>query len=91
MTWYYVVGGQSVGPVSEVELDTLAQNGTIRPETLVWRDGMAAWEPYSSVKAPAAAAPVGGGLRVASAAADPASGGSLGSIGNLGGGAGATP
>jgi uncharacterized RDD family membrane protein YckC len=77
MTWYYVVGGQSVGPVSEVELDALAQNGTIRPETLVWRDGMAAWEPYSSIKAPAAAAaPVAGGLRVASPAADPASSGS---------------
>jgi uncharacterized RDD family membrane protein YckC len=77
MTWYYVVGGQSVGPVSEVDLDALAQNGTIRPETLVWRDGMAAWEPYSSVKSSATtAAPIAGGLRVASPAADPASSGS---------------
>jgi len=65
-----------MGPVSEAELDGLAQTGTVRPETLVWRDGMANWEPYSTIKggAPAAAAPVGGGLRMASTAtAEPAS------------------
>src|SRR5260370_28785642 len=50
MNWYYVDAGQQAGPISEAELATLAGSGKIQPDTLVWRDGMAAWLPYSQAK-----------------------------------------
>jgi uncharacterized RDD family membrane protein YckC len=50
MNWYYVDAGQQAGPISEAELTTLANSGKIQPNTLVWRDGMANWLPYSQVK-----------------------------------------
>lgn len=50
MNWYYVQGGQSVGPVSQADFDALVQKGTIQSETLVWHEGMANWQPYSGVR-----------------------------------------
>jgi len=50
MNWYYVDAGQQAGPISEDELATLAGSGKIQPDTLVWREGLAAWLPYSQVK-----------------------------------------
>jgi len=35
----------------------LLGSGKIQPDTLVWHEGMANWEPYSKAKAPAIAAP----------------------------------
>lgn len=66
MNWYYVEDNQQRGPVSEAELDGLAQAGKVIPGTLVWREGMANWQPYAEARggavgeAPAAtvAAPV---------------------------------
>jgi hypothetical protein len=46
MDWYYVVGENRNGPVGEEELQRLVQQGVILPQTLVWREGMANWEPY---------------------------------------------
>ena len=46
MDWYYASNGQQSGPVSETQLDDLAQRGTIAPTTLVWRQGLANWQPY---------------------------------------------
>jgi uncharacterized RDD family membrane protein YckC len=51
MSWHYVVEGQKVGPVSDAELQNLVAAGTVRPETLVWREGMSTWEPYAKVGA----------------------------------------
>lgn len=48
--WYYVENGQQRGPVGEAELDALLQAGKINSETLIWRDGMANWQPYREVK-----------------------------------------
>src|SRR5712691_11820114 len=47
MNWYYVDAGQQAGPISEDDLATLAGSGKIQPDTLVWREGMATWLPYS--------------------------------------------
>jgi len=58
MQWYYAVNGQRMGPVSETEFEKLVQNGTIKADTLVWRQGFANWQAYSTV-APAAAAASG--------------------------------
>jgi uncharacterized membrane protein len=46
MKWYYVEGGQQQGPVSDAELEGKSRAGAITPETLVWREGMANWQPY---------------------------------------------
>lgn len=54
MNWFYARDGQSVGPLQDAEFERLAAMGTIAPDTLVWREGMAAWQPRSSV-APASA------------------------------------
>jgi uncharacterized RDD family membrane protein YckC len=59
MQWYYAINGQRQGPVTDAEFQALVQNGTIAADTLVWRQGMSNWQPYSQV-APtlSAAAPV---------------------------------
>lgn len=71
MNWYYVEAGKQQGPVPEAELETLVMSGRIAPETLVWREGMPNWMPYSQAKPPAPAsatdappvlAPAAGGI-----------------------------
>ncbi len=54
MTWYYAVGQEQKGPVTEAQLHALAKDGAITAATLVWRDGMADWQPYSTVAGDAA-------------------------------------
>ncbi len=49
MNWYYSDGTQQIGPVTETDWTALIANGKITPETLVWREGMANWAPYSTV------------------------------------------
>ena len=43
--WYFVEAGQQVGPHGEAEMARFAGTGRLRRDTLVWRDGMADWEP----------------------------------------------
>jgi uncharacterized RDD family membrane protein YckC len=50
MSWYYAESGQQRGPVTDAELNDLAQAGSIRDDTLVWREGMADWQPYGKVR-----------------------------------------
>jgi uncharacterized RDD family membrane protein YckC len=50
MNWHYVEQGQQAGPVSDEQFAELVRNGKIADETLVWREGMADWQPYSVVK-----------------------------------------
>lgn len=47
MSWYYAEGSEQKGPVEQAELEQLMQQGSITPATLVWREGMADWQPYS--------------------------------------------
>ena len=68
MNWYYVDNGKQAGPVDDLQLQQLASSGGIQPDTLVWREGMANWQPYTQ------AAPAGSG----SAAPPPASAPALG-------------
>ncbi len=49
MTWYYVNDGEAAGPISDEELLTKLRLGTVLPTTLVWRSGMAEWQPASAV------------------------------------------
>jgi hypothetical protein len=64
--WFYTRGGQQAGPVSLDQLRQMAASGQITPADLVWREGMANWQPMGSVPelggapaAPAPAAPYG--------------------------------
>jgi len=51
MNWYYVQGSEQKGPVTEAELAQLVANGTVTASTLVWREGMDQWAPWSTVQA----------------------------------------
>lgn len=41
--WYYARGNKQMGPVPSPELKRMAAAGELRPEDLVWREGMAEW------------------------------------------------
>ena len=43
MNWLVMAGGRQLGPVSQDELVVWAREGRLRPEDLVWRNGMPQW------------------------------------------------
>jgi uncharacterized RDD family membrane protein YckC len=49
MKWYYAEGGKQIGGIDEAAWAELLANGTIKPDTLVWREGMPAWVPYGQL------------------------------------------
>ena len=58
MSWFYALGSEQKGPLEQAELEQLIQQGAITPATLVWREGMADWLPYSqAVGSPQPTAP----------------------------------
>lgn len=60
MQWFYARNNEQIGPVSQVEFDQLVQTGIIGPDTLVWREGMAAWQSFRSVQSPPPPPTLGG-------------------------------
>src|SRR5215203_565806 len=50
MTWYYALGNERQGPIDDAALDRLIAAGTVTPETLVWRAGMADWQPLAQAR-----------------------------------------
>jgi hypothetical protein len=56
MSWYYASNNEQKGPVEQSELEQLVRQGVITGNTLVWREGMANWRPYSEITAPPVAA-----------------------------------
>lgn len=58
MQWHYAAEGQQLGPVSDAELGTLLREGKITPDTLVWREGMAEWQPLATARSQASPPPV---------------------------------
>ena len=77
MSWYYADNGKQVGPITDADLESLLLRGTVRDDTLVWKEGMAKWQPYGEVKPagpallipPPAATAAGGPAGEAAAAA----------------------
>ena len=47
MNWYYVRDGQQDGPHPDEALQELLRTGAVNASTLVWREGMANWQPLS--------------------------------------------
>ena len=66
--FYYALNGQQAGPVPEDQLTSLLRDGTIQASTLVWREGMADWQPLSTVLGPVATAVPAQPMTLASAA-----------------------
>jgi uncharacterized RDD family membrane protein YckC len=46
MIWNYIEDNIQRGPVTDEDLDALVRSGKIDEYTLVWREGMAEWQPY---------------------------------------------
>jgi GYF domain 2 len=42
--WFFASQGQQKGPYTEAELREFIARGTVRADTLVWKQGMAAWQ-----------------------------------------------
>lgn len=57
MQWYYAINSQRQGPVSQAAFEKLVADGIIKPETLVWQQGMSEWKPYASVAGTASSSP----------------------------------
>ena len=51
MQWYYSIDSQRSGPVPHAELERLIQAGTVKGDTLVWRQGMDQWKSLGEVQA----------------------------------------
>ncbi|MGE0533482.1 MAG: DUF4339 domain-containing protein [Pirellulales bacterium] len=47
--WFYAVDGRQAGPVAESMLKQLIGSGQVRPQDLVWREGMPDWQPIAQV------------------------------------------
>lgn len=60
MSWYYADNNERRGPIEDAAFQSMAASGTIKPDTLVWREGMTDWLPYSQVVGAGSPAVVGG-------------------------------
>jgi uncharacterized RDD family membrane protein YckC len=49
MDWFYARNNQQNGPISIEALVSMLQQGQVQPSDLVWRDGMASWQPAGTV------------------------------------------
>jgi GYF domain 2 len=47
--WFYASNGQQQGPFPEAQLRDLITRGTVRPDTLVWTEGMSGWQRASDI------------------------------------------
>src|SRR5262245_5241964 len=55
--WFYIQNGKQIGPVPVKHFDDLVRAGRITLQTLVWRDGLANWQPFGSISATASSTP----------------------------------
>jgi hypothetical protein len=49
MEWHYSKNGQQHGPVSETELRSMVQDGSVAPTDLAWYKGMDGWKPVGEI------------------------------------------
>ena len=57
MDWFYAQNGRQAGPVTHEALVSMLQGGHVLPGDLVWREGMADWQPAATLPELAAAVP----------------------------------
>jgi len=51
MPWYYAEGKERRGPIDDTQFQQLAATGKIAPDALVWKEGMANWQPLRALPA----------------------------------------
>jgi hypothetical protein len=49
MLWYYQEDGIQIGPLTETEFEQKVMAGNVSEQTMVWNEGMAGWQPYSTL------------------------------------------
>ena len=59
-TWYYADGDHRKGPISSETLNELVAAGKVNDDTLVWRDGLAEWQPWGTLRGEAGITPASG-------------------------------
>jgi len=67
--WYFTLEGSQHGPVTEDDLKTMMSNGKVLPNDLVWREGMAEWQPVSQIPELMMQQPTGGPPSLSAASA----------------------
>lgn len=45
MDWYYAENSKKIGPVTQENIQELWNSGKIKPDTLVWHEGLSEWKP----------------------------------------------
>jgi uncharacterized RDD family membrane protein YckC len=50
MKWFYADQGQQKGPIDESALNDLVLAGVVRDDTLLWNEGMTAWQTHASLR-----------------------------------------
>ncbi|QDU98437.1 DUF4339 domain-containing protein [Lignipirellula cremea] len=48
--WYYAQGDEEKGPVTTADLKSMAAAGKLKPDDLVWKEGMPDWSAASTVR-----------------------------------------
>src|SRR6185369_14866679 len=81
-SWFYASEGKQQGPYPEGQFRDLVAQGVVRPDTLVWSEGMAGWQKAAEI--PGLIGGGGGAPPMMPAGGPPA----MGSGGYAGGGAG---
>lgn len=61
MEWFYADGQDRRGPVTEEQFRGLIAAGSIKPENLVWHQGMAQWQPLREIAPDPGPPPLGAG------------------------------
>lgn len=49
-TWFYVNDTRQQVQATAAQLAALAASGAVKPDTLVWREGLPEWRPYSELR-----------------------------------------
>ena len=47
--WWYIIGGQEVGPVTKGEVASQITSHGLSPNSFIWRNGMASWAQLGEV------------------------------------------
>ncbi len=82
--WYYALGSSRFGPVPMARLVELIRVGQVRPDTLVWREGMGDWVAARTVAELQAS--LAGAAQAGTHAAPPTAPGQIGVAGGMVGG-----
>ena len=64
MNWYYVLDNEKQGHLTDSEFESLVRSGAITGATLVWREGLANWQPYQELSLISSLPPQAGSSRI---------------------------